>query len=135
MVEGDVVVTALRMEIPLKESPTATIAVIRGQALHTERDIRGITPPLDGLPLNDPTGFTPELFDVDRNRVQRIEVLRRRRVPAPDSLSVNASGLAIRRPSASQSRLSPSVRSWLKSGAVMTSVRRGLSFAAYLSLR
>jgi iron complex outermembrane receptor protein len=49
---------------------------IRGQGLLTERGIRGIKVLLDGLPLNDPTGFAPDLFDVDWASVQRIEVLR-----------------------------------------------------------
>lgn len=49
---------------------------IRGQGLLTERGIRGIKVLLDGLPLNDPTGFAPDLFDVDWDAVQRIEVLR-----------------------------------------------------------
>lgn len=49
---------------------------IRGQGLLTERGIRGITVLLDGIPLNDPSGFVPDLFDVDWNGVGRIEVLR-----------------------------------------------------------
>jgi iron complex outermembrane recepter protein len=49
---------------------------IRGQGLLTERGIRGITVLLDGLPLNDPTGFAPDLFDVDWNAVRRVEVFR-----------------------------------------------------------
>lgn len=49
---------------------------IRGQGLLTERGIRGITVLLDGLPLNDPSGFAPDLFDVDWDAVERIEVLR-----------------------------------------------------------
>jgi iron complex outermembrane recepter protein len=49
---------------------------IRGQGLLTERGIRGVKVLLDGLPLNDPTGFAPDLFDVDWNTVNRIEVLR-----------------------------------------------------------
>jgi iron complex outermembrane recepter protein len=49
---------------------------IRGQGLLTERGIRGIKVLLDGLPLNDPSGFAPDLFDVDWNGVRRIEVLR-----------------------------------------------------------
>ena len=49
---------------------------IRGQGLLTERGVRGITVLLDGLPLNDPTGFAPDLFDVDWAAVQRVEVLR-----------------------------------------------------------
>jgi len=49
---------------------------IRGQGILTERGIRGIKILLDGLPLNDPTGFAPDLYDVDWATVQRIEVLR-----------------------------------------------------------
>ncbi|MDD5562913.1 MAG: TonB-dependent receptor [Thermoanaerobaculaceae bacterium] len=49
---------------------------IRGQGILTERGIRGIKVVLDGLPLNDPTGFAPDLFDVDWATVRRIEVFR-----------------------------------------------------------
>ncbi len=49
---------------------------IRGQGILTERGIRGIKILLDGLPLNDPTGFAPDFFDVDYAAVDRIEVLR-----------------------------------------------------------
>jgi iron complex outermembrane receptor protein len=49
---------------------------IRGQGLLTERGIRGITVLLDGIPLNDPSGFVPDLFDVDWSNVGRIEVFR-----------------------------------------------------------
>lgn len=49
---------------------------IRGQGLLTERGIRGIKVLLDGLPLNDPTGFAPDLYDVDWATVDRVEVLR-----------------------------------------------------------
>jgi iron complex outermembrane recepter protein len=49
---------------------------IRGQGLMTERGIRGIKILLDGLPLNDPTGFARDLFDVDWDSVQRLEVFR-----------------------------------------------------------
>lgn len=49
---------------------------IRGQGLLTERGIRGIKVLLDGLPLNDPTGFAPDLFDVDWLTVQNIGVVR-----------------------------------------------------------
>jgi iron complex outermembrane recepter protein len=111
---GEVVVSADRVDIPLRENPAATTVVgaqkienipkgvgaeealrlvpgvkvdnqangervhlsIRGQGLLTERGIRGIKVLLDGLPLNDPTGFAPDLFDVDWSNVQRIEVLR-----------------------------------------------------------
>ncbi len=49
---------------------------IRGQGILTERGIRGVKILLDGIPLNDPTGFVPDLFDVDWATVRRIEVLR-----------------------------------------------------------
>ncbi len=49
---------------------------IRGQGILTERGIRGIKVLLDGLPLNDPTGFAPDLFDVDWATVKRVEVFR-----------------------------------------------------------
>lgn len=48
----------------------------RGQGILTERGIRGITVLLDGLPLNDPTGFAPDLYDVDWPTVDQIEVQR-----------------------------------------------------------
>ncbi len=48
----------------------------RGQGILTERGIRGITVLLDGLPLNDPTGFAPDLYDVDWPTVGQIEVQR-----------------------------------------------------------
>jgi iron complex outermembrane recepter protein len=49
---------------------------IRGQGLLTERGIRGIKVLSDGLPLNDPTGFAPDLFDIDWPTVQHIEVFK-----------------------------------------------------------
>jgi iron complex outermembrane receptor protein len=49
---------------------------IRGQGILTERGVRGIQVLLDGLPLNDPTGFVPDLFDVDWAGVQEMEVVR-----------------------------------------------------------
>lgn len=49
---------------------------IRGQGILTERGIRGIKVLYDGLPLNDPTGFAPDFFDVDFSTVDKIEVLR-----------------------------------------------------------
>lgn len=49
---------------------------IRGQGILTERGIRGIKIILDGLPLNDPSGFAPDLYDVDWATVKKIEVLR-----------------------------------------------------------
>ena len=49
---------------------------IRGQGILTERGIRGIKILYDGIPINDPTGFAPDFFDVDFNTVNYIEVLR-----------------------------------------------------------
>ncbi len=49
---------------------------MRGQGILTERGIRGIQVLLDGIPLNDPTGFAPDLYDVDWSTVDRIDVLR-----------------------------------------------------------
>jgi len=49
---------------------------IRGQGILTERGIRGIQVLLDGIPLNDPSGFAPDLYDVDWFLVERIEVIR-----------------------------------------------------------
>ncbi len=110
----EIVVTAPRVDVPLKENPAATTVVqgeqlatlpktiaadealklvpgvkvdnqadgervhisIRGQGILTETGIRGIKVVLDGLPLNDPTGFAPDLFDVDWATVKRIEVFR-----------------------------------------------------------
>ena len=110
----EVVVTAPRIEMPLRVLPAATSIVtyddlkalprgvgaeealklvpglkidnqadgervhvsIRGQGLLTERGIRGIKVLQDGLPLNDPTGFAPDLFDVDWLTVSHLEVFR-----------------------------------------------------------
>ncbi len=109
-----IVVTAPRMDVPLKENPAATTVVqgeelatlpktigaeealklvpgvkvdnqadgervhlsIRGQGILTETGIRGIKVLLDGLPVNDPSGFAPDLFDVDWATVKRVEVFR-----------------------------------------------------------
>lgn len=49
---------------------------IRGQGILTERGVRGIKVLLDGLPLNDPTGIAPDLYEVDWATVERVEVLR-----------------------------------------------------------
>ncbi len=110
----EVLITAPRMSIPLRENPAATSVVgadvfktlpkgiapeealrsvpgvkvdnqadgervhisMRGQGILSERGLRGIKAILDGLPLNDPTGFTPDLYDVDWATLRRIEVLR-----------------------------------------------------------
>jgi iron complex outermembrane receptor protein len=62
---------------------------IRGQGILTERGIRGIKILLDGLPLNDPTGFAPDCFDIDFSTLERIEVLRG---PAASIYGGSASG-------------------------------------------
>jgi iron complex outermembrane receptor protein len=49
---------------------------IRGQGILTERGLRGIGVLIDGIPVNDPSGFAPDLYDVDWNIVENIEVLR-----------------------------------------------------------
>lgn len=49
---------------------------IRGQGILTERGTRGINVLVDGIPLNDPTGFVPDFFNIDFNNVAKIEILR-----------------------------------------------------------
>ncbi|MCW8809479.1 MAG: TonB-dependent receptor [Ignavibacteriaceae bacterium] len=49
---------------------------IRGQGILTERGLRGIGVMLDGIPVNDPSGFAPDLYDVDWPTVKNIQVLR-----------------------------------------------------------
>jgi iron complex outermembrane recepter protein len=49
---------------------------IRGQGVLTESGIRGIKVLMDGLPMNDPMGVAPDLFDVDWSTIDRVEVLR-----------------------------------------------------------
>jgi iron complex outermembrane receptor protein len=123
----ELIITAPRMNIPLKEAPFSTSVVgydqirllprsiavdepmklvpgvkvdnqangqrvhlsIRGQGILTERGIRGIKILLDGIPINDPTGFAPDFFDVDFAAVDRIEVLRG---PAASLYGGSASG-------------------------------------------
>lgn len=77
---------AVAMDEPLKLVPGVKVdnqangsrvhLSIRGQGILTERGIRGIKILLDGIPLNDPTGFAPDFFDVDYSALERIEVLR-----------------------------------------------------------
>jgi iron complex outermembrane recepter protein len=62
---------------------------IRGQGILTEIGIRSIKILLDGLPLNDPTGFAPDFFDVDFNNIQKIEILKD---PAASHFGGSASG-------------------------------------------
>ena len=49
---------------------------IRGQGILTERGLRGIGVLVDGIPVNDPSGFAPDLYDVDWATIKKIEVLR-----------------------------------------------------------
>jgi iron complex outermembrane receptor protein len=49
---------------------------IRGQGILTERGLRGIGVLIDGIPVNDPSGFVPDFYDVDWSTVNKIEVLR-----------------------------------------------------------
>lgn len=49
---------------------------IRGQGILSERGIRGIKVLVDGIPMNDPSGFASDLYDVDWSLVNKIEVLR-----------------------------------------------------------
>ena len=51
-------------------------ASIRGQGILTERGLRGIGVIIDGIPANDPSGFVPDLYDVDWVTVRKIEILR-----------------------------------------------------------
>ncbi|MEI7597186.1 MAG: TonB-dependent receptor [Bacteroidota bacterium] len=49
---------------------------IRGQGILTERGLRGIGVIIDGIPVNDPSGFAPDLYDVDFSTLKSIEVSR-----------------------------------------------------------
>lgn len=49
---------------------------IRGQGILSEHGIRGIQVLYDGISLNDPSGFCPDLFDVDWAGVQELNVVR-----------------------------------------------------------
>jgi iron complex outermembrane recepter protein len=49
---------------------------IRGQGILSERGLRGIKVIIDGIPVNDPTGFAPDLYDIDWAVTDRVEVLR-----------------------------------------------------------
>ncbi len=111
---GEVVISALRIDLPLSMTPFSISLVqqekltvlprgaavdealklvpgvkvdnqangkrvhlsIRGQGILTETGIRSIKILLDELPLNDPTGFVPDLYDVNYDVVERIEVSR-----------------------------------------------------------
>ncbi len=49
---------------------------IRGEGILTERGTRGIKTLVDGIPLNDPSGYVPDFYDIDWAAVRRVEVLR-----------------------------------------------------------
>jgi iron complex outermembrane receptor protein len=49
---------------------------IRGEGILTERGTRGIRTIVDGIPLNDPSGYVSDFYDIDWASVRRIEVLR-----------------------------------------------------------
>jgi len=109
----EIIVTAPRVEIPLKDNPAATTVVetpilkymprtiaidevmklvpgvkvdnqadgervhlsIRGEGILTERGTRGIRTVVDGIPLNDPSGYISDFYDVDWSIVRRLEIL------------------------------------------------------------
>jgi iron complex outermembrane receptor protein len=49
---------------------------IRGEGILTERGTRGIKTLVDGIPINDPSGYIPDFYDIDWAAVRRLEVLR-----------------------------------------------------------
>ena len=49
---------------------------IRGEGILTERGTRGIKTLVDGIPLNDPSGYVSDFYDIDWASVRRLEVLR-----------------------------------------------------------
>jgi iron complex outermembrane receptor protein len=49
---------------------------IRGEGILTERGTRGIRTIVDGIPLNDPSGYVSDFYDVDWATVRRVEILR-----------------------------------------------------------
>ena len=111
---NEVIVSATRSKVPLKELPASisvvpasqlsimskTIAAdealrlvpgvkvdngtggsrvhlyIRGQGVLTEIGFRGIGVMIDGVPVNDPAGFAPDLYDVDWTTVKNVEVVK-----------------------------------------------------------
>jgi iron complex outermembrane recepter protein len=111
---GEVIISALRTNIPLKELPAAVSVItakqlsvfqkgnaadealrlapgvrvdngtdgsrvhiaIRGQGILSESGFRGIQVLLDGVTINDPGGYCPDLYDVDWGIVKKIEVVR-----------------------------------------------------------
>jgi iron complex outermembrane recepter protein len=49
---------------------------IRGEGILTERGTRGIRTIVDGIPLNDPSGYVSDFYDIDWATVHRVEILR-----------------------------------------------------------
>lgn len=49
---------------------------IRGQGVLTESGFRGIGVLIDGIPVSDPAGFTPDLYDVDWATVSNVEIVK-----------------------------------------------------------
>lgn len=49
---------------------------IRGQGVLSETGFRGIQILIDGIPVNDPGGYAPDLYDVDWNNVKQVEVVK-----------------------------------------------------------
>jgi iron complex outermembrane receptor protein len=49
---------------------------IRGQGILSETGFRGIQVLIDGIPVNDPGGYCPDLYDVDWALVKNVEVVR-----------------------------------------------------------
>jgi len=49
---------------------------IRGQGVLTESGFRGVGVLIDGIPVSDPAGFTPDLYDVDWSTVKDVEVVK-----------------------------------------------------------
>ncbi len=84
--ELDVLPRAVAMDEPFVLTPGVKVdnqangervhLSIRGQGILTETGIRSIKVLLDQVPINDPSGFAPDFFDVELNSVERIEVLR-----------------------------------------------------------
>ena len=49
---------------------------IRGMGVLSETGFRGIAVLVDGIAVNDPAGYAPDLYDVDWNTVQSVEVVK-----------------------------------------------------------
>ncbi len=111
---NEIIVTAPRTDMPLKQMPAAISIVtneqlntmsksiaadealrlvpgvkvdngtdgsrvhlyIRGQGVLSESGFRGIQVLIDGISVNDPGGFCPDLYDVDWETVKNVEVVK-----------------------------------------------------------